>query len=42
MNDNKPPVRDAAAPPSNGNGKRKRAMLGVASVTLLVALGYGV
>jgi membrane fusion protein (multidrug efflux system) len=41
MNDSKPSVKDAATPPSNGNGKRKRALLGVAGVTLLVALGYG-
>src|SRR5262245_12590099 len=41
MNDNKPPVKDVAAAPANGNGKRKRALLGVTGVTLLAALAYG-
>jgi len=44
MDDNNPPAKTpaAAAPAVNGtNGKRKRALLGVASVTLLAAIGYG-
>jgi len=43
MDDNNPPAKNpAAAPAVNGtNGKRKRALLGVTSVTLLAAIGYG-
>src|SRR5256885_766632 len=43
MDDNNPTTKNLAAVPANGNGngKRKRALLSVASVTLLLALGYG-
>jgi membrane fusion protein (multidrug efflux system) len=41
MNDNTTTAKPAAAPVTNGNGKRARALIGVASVTLLAAIGYG-
>src|SRR5262252_3773149 len=48
MSDNNQPANKpaaaapaATAPVANGNGKRKRALLGVTAVTVLLALGYG-
>ena len=40
MNDNNPATKHPA-PAANGNGKRKRALLGVGSVVALAAIGYG-
>ena len=40
MNDNNPAAKNPA-PAANGNGKRKRALLGVGSVVALAAIGYG-
>ena len=46
MSDNDQPASNPAAAPAvpakNGNGKRKRALLGVTAVTAVLALGYGV
>jgi membrane fusion protein (multidrug efflux system) len=43
MNDDNTPAKNAAAAPTAAptNGKRRRALLGVTSVTLLAAVGYG-